>query len=584
MLISEKINKIDDILEKHNKHAHYAMHEHLRDDFNRLEYNLKSELENENREYQAITTQWLREQNKEILQILKEQANKQTSTFLEDISNALKNSINNDVNKTLENIHTKIDVPRITLNLKNDKVLVSRIESNAKNELVKILEADSHNIKESAKQSLIERLGQDDSIRNSVNRFINNNKDFQAKILDKAKEQTSSILQQQTFKQFIESSLNNLNSTLNTELENTKNKLNAGVEKLKSEIQKKADNLVIDKVAIQQLVVKRLVQEHLDNKTTQNEIKQEIIKTGFNEINKYSTNMQESIINKGLQHLKDSINVDLFLQQALKDESIIEDILQEADNTTRELLSDSKLNEFVINFMFDYVREQISIESFLQDALRDEGIREEILTQAYFTTRELVDNATLKDMIVSSLKEKAKEILSTDELLRYNAGAQAHLTAMQLQSKLASMTEVMDKLSAEYETQLKLDLLVQQEKLYNEMIQKAKEQLQQILEDIKNNKPLSQELQDYLKDLIADVGANTLPESVKKYIQEQIQNYDKEQDKEIDLKDTNLEKLMREYVDNLIAKLEKDLQDSIKPNTPNTPQDKQGFGYLLWEN
>lgn len=109
----------------------------------------------------------------------------------------------------------------------------------------------------------------------------------------------------------------------------------------------------------------------------------------------------------------------------------------------------------------------------------------------------------IKDYVAECLKEKAKEILKSDELLR--AEAQAHLCVMQMQTNLTSITEVINALKQEQDYTSQIQELAQalSDKMQKLITDTLTKDLENLKADIKTEAiTLITQLQDAQKALI----------------------------------------------------------------------------------
>lgn len=108
----------------------------------------------------------------------------------------------------------------------------------------------------------------------------------------------------------------------------------------------------------------------------------------------------------------------------------------------------------------------------------------------------------IKDYVAECLKEKVKEILKSDELIRAEAEAQAHLCVMQMQTNLTSITKVINALKQEQDYTAQIQELAQ---ALSEVKDELKQELAQTTLSDKMQKLITDTLTKDLENLKADI-------------------------------------------------------------------------------
>ena len=302
-----------------------------------------------------------------------------------------------------------------------------------------------------------------------------------------------------------------------------------------------------------------------DNKEALDSIKQDLITqkeqiiADFNESLKNST---PQIITQAIENITNHIT---------QNENYMLDIKTSVIAKGYEYIKEFEdyLKEAIIKSVAEYMIGNVTNEQIKDIMLKDERVVKILKDSSYDSTKDILNHALMKDFVISALKEKAKEILTNDELLRAEAEAQAHILYMRAQSELQTIGEVLDKLQNSYDIQHKLDILLEKEKLFQEALANAKK-----------------ELENELKAELPKIDTK---------IEDAIKAYDKAQDSETDAKiktlQTELLALMQTLQDELdlitndtanadgIAKIKEQLKDIetklAEQEAINTKQDTQ---------
>lgn len=537
MLLADKIKKLDTMIHTiENAHNHddlYAQLHHelqhiatsLQDNLTKMQKHFDSTIIANQKEFQDITTEWVHESVARLESDIIKKLHTDSNKFLEELSQNITTQIQKQVEAQMQSIHEQIDLQIIIDSIKNDTDILSTITQGS---IQATLSAINYNhITQESIDQITEYL-QSKIDLNAIIKAALQTQDFQDTLKLELQEKMAQVVQEainaQAAQEKLQDTLTQLTqdftsyiATKKQELEaqgtNSHEEFEAFLSALKLNAQSHATNLSLEltrekeeikegfKEAMQEAlsIFEDYLREHKAEAIAQiiHAITEQIIENDMHDIT-------QGIVEKGFLHILD-----------------LSDILQEA----------------IINRAKEHFIAQISHDELKEAILQDSTMQEIMKAQSYKATKDRLDHATLKEYITDALKKKAQEILKNDELLRAEAEAQAHLVAMRLQSKLATLQEILDSLEVEYELDSKIALLAEKEKQFQQALQEAKD-----------------ELKDEFKNAVVS-------DTIQKYIDSTFEQYDKDQDKETDTKIQDVKTLLE-------ARIQDIAQDSL--NNTNT--------------
>lgn len=655
--IIDRYSKQDEIA-LHNLHAHINhnlehIEHNLQSDLKREIKNIESSIENkiitQQKEYQDYTTKWLQHNAKEFLDEVATKSDGLTTQTIAKLSETITNNINKELENRLKNLKDEIDLSTLIESIRNDAKIIENIKKDSINSITKDLlenkQAMTNEIQAKAQSELLDYLKNKIDLDSIIKAALDSDvftDEIKAKIDSKVIETINASLdsdalkqeintqiqnlkeysetKKQEFNKEIESFLETLKSGSNETLKDSINALNSHINNLKTQSNESLESFKND--------LNTLLETLKDsNKETLENITQDLYNKKDSIISEFNAKLKESlpyIINEAVNNIVSETMQNEKYMQHIKD-----NVIEKGYTYIKEF--ENELKNAIIEKITNYAIENVDIKEIKEIILQDSKVLNLIKDSAYNSTKDILNHALLKEFVTNALKEKAKEILTNDELLRANAEAQAHIVFMRLQSEMVTIGDVIDKLQISYDIQNKLDILLEKEKVFNEALANAKKDLQDELnaelpkfdEKIKNALQdydtaqdkqtdekianlqqemldLTQKLQEKIDDLnTGNTNTNTNLNDLITKLQEKI----KEQEQinaaqEAKIKaNTDLNNLQEKALQDSIAKdkdiesklekLDKDLQDSIKnnqnnQNNQNAQKPTTGSGYLIW--
>ena len=431
-------------------------------------------------------------------------------------------------NKTSEIINNHIDKEYITNEI--DTILKNLKESNEykSKELLEKLEA----LKVQTQTDLLTLREDTEDDLNSLRNETNTN-------LTNLRNETQDGLH--TLRNDTENKIEDLRQETQKKLEETHEECLIYAEEKKQEINQKVN---FTKAQIDTLLedtkqqVKTYTQDVLEELTQNKEEANADIAEELNYFNDNLSNLSNKAENDLIEMQEEHFRLHEEYTQAFKEylESRKEPAVQEiikiiVDSITENVEAMEYIKSTIINKGYDYLMQyeeelKEAIENLVKEYMINYFIEDDRLknamfsyqpfidmfhTQAYEATKDRLTHACVKDFVKEALREEAKIILKNDFLQQAEAEAQAHLVLFQMQSGLNSITECLAKLESQYDINHKLDILLEKEKIFNETLQNAKDELKAEFKD-----------------------PNLLGDSFKDYVKDSINDYDKTQDAETD--------------------------------------------------
>ena len=583
MLLSEKINQLDKILTQiesnNHNHEHVSdlyMHlnhdlahitETLSQNIKKIESNLDSKILQSQKEYQEITTAWLQNATQKVKEEIFSKTEDEYKALLESLSKELSKNIDTEVKNAIENIHATLDIDKIIENLKNDSKMLESIASKAAQATLESINKDD--IKAEVKERLFNALKDSIDINDIIKAALET-KELNEALKQEIQEKTQDLITTNIDKEYIKTQIETILASFKdgsdeqlkefvTFLESLKEDTNTNVDSIINDFKSLIDNKEIEA----QSLIDTLNNEVESSLKVANDKSQEIIKSFDNKLidlankaendllsmqgnynEKYSNLIKE--FKEFLESNKDTALEDIIkivANNMLQNETIINNIkdgvIAKGFTYIKETHEEA-LKEAIITQVKDYFIEYFSSDDRLKNAmLENETYQQFFKDQSYKATKDKLTHACIKEFVIEALREKAKEILKSDFLQQAEAEAQAHLALMQLQTKLESINDCLSKLETHYDIENRLDLLEEKEKVFNEALQNAKDELKKEFKD-----------------------ATLLGDTFKDFVTESINNYDRAQDTQTDGKIKTLQT-------ELLA-LMQDLQNDIDDLNANT--------------
>ncbi|EMZ37745.1 hypothetical protein LS77_002495 [Helicobacter bilis] len=512
MLLAEKLTQLQNQLNTLNTQDNTELYETLYKDLQQVSRQLKSDLERATRhlenkleseasEYQDITTKWVKRELKDLKPELQQDLEKNANIFLETFKATLKQEVSTKIHEIItqktDNLHNEIDLNVIIDNLKNTQSLIDSIQENTQNALKENLKEALPHIKEETKTELIQLLQSQIDLN---------------EVIKAALEQQSlnEVLMQELQTKISEFVANNVNA------EGLKNELKEAIAGIKNdfllyinETKFNAENKIQDLNAY----IESLKQNILETKQTfindldrEKEAFREACKIVLLEFDSYIKSHKDSMLQEILERLHNSFDTESLKQEIISivTQSTTERILLEKDSITEESIKQVALY-FVTN---------LTQEAILNALIANEAVIKRFESLGLELLQEKLSHAVVKDFVALALKEKAKEILKNDELLRAEAEAAAHIAFMRIQSGFTEIQDALDALKQESDIEAELEKLAL-----------AKEELEikkQELESLKQN--LEQAKEKAKQDLIQELTQSTISPTLQTHIQKELEN------------------------------------------------------------
>lgn len=516
MLLAQRLNKIDKTLQEITQETNTELYaqidkdlqtikEALKKEIKHAEKTLENKLISESKEYQDITSTWIKNELNELKPEIKSALDKKADNVLNTLSQTITQSINTQIiekiNHATANLHNQIDLNQIIKNLKNTPSITQEIINNTKAELIQTLNNQLPELKEQSKTQLIQSLTREVDLNQCIKLALDSqtlSTELKAQIQAKSHELISEYL-----------NANNLQNALNAEVETIKQGFLTFINNTKQETINTTNQKITDLNTYLNSVkenITQTIQTHKSELEREKEALKQASQIVINEFDTYLREQKSEVLNNIVTNITTHLNTTEFhseLFQAIK-EAGLNEILQQKEAITNEVISE------VIN----QVTEQITEAELYNAILSNEAILNRLENLSTDLLNEKLTHAVIKDFVTESLKDKAKEILKSDELLRAEAEAQAHITAMRLQSNMVSIQDALNALKVEQDITDQLQELANKKQELAQALQEAKDELKQELQ--------ATALSDKMQKLITDTLGQEL-ETLKQGIKQENQ-------------------------------------------------------------
>ena len=512
MLLAEKLTQLQNQLNTLNTQDNTELYETLYKDLQQVSRQLKSDLEKaskhletkiitEAKDYQDITTKWVKRELKDLKPELQQDLEKNANIFLETFKTTLQQEVSTKIHEIItqktDNLHNEINLNVIIDNLKNTQSLIDSIQENTQNALKENLKESLPHIKEETKTELIQLL----QSKIDLNEVIKAALEQQA---------LNEVLMQELQTKISEFVANNVNA------EGLKNELKEAIAGIKNdfllyinETKFNAENKIQDLNAYIESLKENLLetkQTYINDLDREKEAFREACKIVLLEFDSYIKSHKDSMLQEILERLHNSFEIESLKQEIISivTQSTTEHILLEKDSITDESIKQVALY-FVTN---------LTQEAILNALIANEEVIKRFETLGLELLQEKLSHAVVKDYVALALKEKAKEILKNDELLRAEAEAAAHIAFMRIQSSFIEIQDALNALKQESDIEAELEKLAL-----------AKEELElkkQELESLKQN--LEQAKEKAKQDLIQELTQSTISPTLQTHIQKELEN------------------------------------------------------------
>ena len=366
----------------------------------------------------------------------------------EVLTQNLTTSIQDEVLKQLDNINTIISIDELIEKIKTPELLQT-IVTTCIDRATKDLQSQQANIINTTQQNLLHILQQNIQLEDVIIKALES-EELKNSLYELIKQEANNLIQEtlmpiintESFKQSIDTLLQELQNTAQEEINNT-----------------------IQEVAIS-------FNDDLQSK-------------------------KETIISDAINTFKEKLEFEISLD-TLHDDIILQSIIKLEEYQTA-------IKEAIIHQTTNLLISKIPNTEIQQAILQSEVIQQSINTQVTELTHNALTHATLKDLISETLRDKAKEILIHDEMMRYNAEGQALLVSMRLQSQLAGIQEELDNIVIDSKLQELQNAMSQAKK---ELIEELKQAAQGIIPNQNNAQQAITQLQqdlDTIKQQLQDI-------------------------------------------------------------------------------
>lgn len=519
MLLAEKLTQLQNQLNTLNTQDNTELYETLYKDLQQVSRQLKSDLERATRhlenkleseasEYQDITTKWVKRELKDLKPELQQDLEKNANIFFETFKTTLQQEVSTKIHEIItqktDNLHNEINLNVIIDNLKNTQSLIDSIQENTQNALKENLKESLPHIKEETKTELIQLLQSQ----------IDLNEVIKAALEQQA---LNEALMQELQTKISEFVANNVNA------EGLKNELKEAIAGIKNdfllyinETKFNAENKIQDLNAYIESLKQNLLetkQTYINDLDREKEAFREACKIVLLEFDSYIKSHKDSMLQEILERLHNSFEIESLKQEIISivTQSTTEHILLEKDSITDESIKQVALY-FVTN---------LTQEAILNALIANEEVIKRFETLGLELLQEKLSHAVVKDYVALALKEKAKEILKNDELLRAEAEAAAHIAFMRIQSSFIEIQDALNALKQESDIEVELEKLA----LAKEELELKKQELElkkQELESLKQN--LEQAKEKAKQDLIQELTQSTISPTLQTHIQKELEN------------------------------------------------------------
>lgn len=516
MLIGQRLDKIEKSLNELTQTQDTALYtaikselkeitQNLSQDIKKVEKQLENKITLDNKEYQDLTSTWIQNELNELKPQIKSNLDKKADEVLSNLSQTITQSINTQITDKIKqataNLHTQIDLKQIINNIKNTPSLINEIKNNTQKELNTQLQATLPELKESSRKQIVEKLSKEVDLNKCIKIALETqtlNDELKKEVKSKASELIREYLQSSNLQNDLNQNVENIKqgflTFINLQKQNTIDLTNEKIRDIESYFNTTKENL------------KQRLTEHNNELDREKQAQIEAIKVIMDEFSEYIKNYESEVIKKIIENITNDLNTNELhnkIYQDLYNEGLSE-ILKEKEN----------LENHVIQEACRQLITALTKEEFLNAILQDEGIINRLENLSIDLINEKLTHALIKDYVAECLKEKAKEILKSDELLRAEAEAQAHLCIMQMQTNLTSITEVIESLKQEQDYTAQLQELAQKKQELAQALSEVKDELKQELAQTalsdKMQKLITDTLTKDLENLKADIKTETI--------------------------------------------------------------------------
>lgn len=515
MLLSEKLTQLQNQLNQINTQDNTKLYETLYKDLQQVSMQLKSDLERATRhlenkleteasEYQDITTKWVKRELKDLKPELQQDLEKNANLFFETFKATLKQEVSTKIHEIItqktHNLHNEIDLNAIIDNLKNTQSLIDSIQENTQNALKENLKQTLPHIKEETKTELIQLLQSQIDLNEVIKAALEQQalnevlmQELQTKISEFVANNVNTESLTQELKEAIAGIKNDFLLYINETKFNAENRiqdLNAYIESLKENI----------------LETKQTFRNDLDR---EKEAFKEACKIVLLEFDSYIKSHKDYMLQEILERLHNSFEIQSLKQEIISivTQSTTDHILLEKDSITEESIKQVALY-FVTN---------LTQEAILNALIANEAVIKRFENLGLELLQEKLNHAVVKDFVALALKEKAKEILKNDELLRAEAEAAAHIAFMRIQSGFTEIQDALNTLKQESDIEGELEKLA----LAKGELEIKKQELEALMQNLAQAKEKAK--QDLIQELAQAPISPTLQTHIQKEL-EQVKN------------------------------------------------------------
>lgn len=512
MLLAEKLDLLQKQLNTLNTQDNTELYETLYKDLQQVSRQLKSDLEkatlhlankleSEANEYQDITTKWVKEELKDLKPELQQDLEKNANAFFETFKATLEKEVDKKLQEIItqktDNLHNEIDLNVIIENLKNTQSIIDSIKENTIQALKENLKEALPHIQEETKRELIQLLQSQIDLNEVIKAAIESQslnevlmQELQTKISEFVANNVNAESLKQELKEAIAGIKNDFLLYINETKFNTENRiqdLNAYIESLK-------ENLLETK------------QTFTNDLNREKEAFKEACKIVLLEFDSYIKSHKDSMLQEILERLHNSFDTESLKEEII---NIVSQNTTERILLEKEYIKDESIKQVALYFVTNLTQEVI-----LNALIANEEVIKRFETLGLELLQEKLNHAVIKDYVALALKEKAKEILKNDELLRAEAEAAAHIAFMRIQSSFIEIQDALNALKHEYDIEAELEKLTL-----------AKEELEikkQELEALKQN--LEQAKEKAKQDLIQEFTQAPISPTLQTHIQKELEN------------------------------------------------------------
>lgn len=511
MLLAEKLTQLQNQLNTLNTQDNTELYETLYKDLQQVSRQLKSDLERATRhlenkleseasEYQDITTKWVKRELKDLKPELQQDLEKNANIFFETFKTTLQQEVSTKIHEIItqktDNLHNEINLNVIIDNLKNTQSLIDSIQENTQNALKENLKESLPHIKEETKTELIQLLQSQ----------IDLNEVIKAALEQQALNEALMQEMQTKISEFVANNVNaeGLKNELKEAIAGIKNDFLLYINETKFNAENKIQDLHTYIESLKQNLLETK-QTYINDLDREKEAFREACKIVLLEFDSYIKSHKDSMLQEILERLHNSFEIESLKQEIINlvSQNTTEHILLEKDSITDESIKQVALY-FVTN---------LTQEAILNALIANEEVIKRFETLGLELLQEKLSHAVVKDYVALALKEKAKEILKNDELLRAEAEAAAHIAFMRIQSSFIEIQDALNALKQESDIEAELEKLAL-----------AKEELElkkQELESLKQN--LEQAKEKAKNDLIQELTQSTISPTLQTHIQKELE-------------------------------------------------------------